>query len=172
VTCDPSGARGAVQFCSTNRCAECQVRWGGRGAGAADGGVTFSPFSEQRHDVANARVLLLLLLLLLLVAAVVATLMRRWRPQPARPLPTPPFLPARAQTTIEFSNFQCIRGLPARFGSASMSIDCFGQNEAALPIGAAPTNEDDFTVTWFEARVCDVVWASFLSGRSRERRRV
>lgn len=57
------------------------------------------------------------------------------------------------QTTIQFSNYQCIRGLPERFGSSSMSVDCFGQNEAALPVGVAPTNEDDFTVTWFEASV-------------------
>lgn len=33
VSCDPSGARGAIQFCSTNRCSDCQVgavAFGGR----------------------------------------------------------------------------------------------------------------------------------------------
>ena len=74
VTCRPDGSGGLIQFCSTNRCGECDV-------------------------------------------------------------------------TIPFSNFQCIPDLPARYGSMSVSIDCFGQNEAALPRQVKPSG-DDFSVTW------------------------
>lgn len=47
-----------------------------------------------------------------------------------------------------------ITGLPERFGSTSMSVDCFGAHETELPVNAHPANSDDFTATWYEAADC------------------
>ena len=58
------------------------------------------------------------------------------------------------EAEVPFDNYACVAGLPSRFGSVSMSVDCFGQTETPLEINAPPVNGDDFTATWFEAAGC------------------
>lgn len=52
------------------------------------------------------------------------------------------------EAAVPFANYACVDNLPARFGSVSMSVDCFGQTETPLPVNAVPVNADDFTATW------------------------
>ena len=52
-----------------------------------------------------------------------------------------------ACNTTRFDNFRCLPS-DASFGSSSVSIDCFGQNEPALPADYQP-RPGDFSATWY-----------------------
>lgn len=73
----------------------------------------------------------------------------RWSITIALPLPLTPRL------VVDPDYLRLRRCLPsdARFGAASVSVDCFGQNELVLAPGASP-HASFFTASWFESQTC------------------
>ena len=57
-----------------------------------------------------------------------------------------------AFNSTSFGGYSCVSSDP-RFGSSSVSVDCFARNEPVLPPGAQP-HPSFFTATWFADDTC------------------